>query len=56
MDIKVCKTCGHGVTNRTLEIIRQKEKKLAPPKRRSKKEKVRDLAQMFLQRYRAEDK
>jgi hypothetical protein len=54
---KICKTCGHGVTKRALEILRQKEekKKPPPPRRKSKKEKVRDLARMFLQRYQAED-
>lgn len=55
---KICKTCGHGVTRRSLEILRKKEKvkkASSPPKRKSKKEKVRDLARMFLQRYQAED-
>ena len=54
---RVCQTCGHGVTTSTLEAIRKKKPrkkptvKPTPPKRKSRRAQVQELAQIYLQRY-----
>ena len=53
---EVCSTCGHGASERTLRAIKPKAKRAGkPPKRVSRRTKVKKLAAQYMQRYRKDD-
>ena len=52
---KVCSTCGHGASERTLRAITDKPKKTTkPPTPEKKATKIQRLAAQYLERYNKE--